>query len=106
MAADDQVKVAGLAVVTPLTGANRLGLDGVVSTSKKRSSVLVPVVLLAVTVKVFKPEAADVVETFRNTELVGATLLVLRLAEVPAPPPLTDKLTGSENVPKAVKSIV
>ena len=64
-----------------------------------------PVVLLPLMVKVLVPEDAPVVVTLRVTEVVGVTLLVLREADIPGPPPLTDRLTGSAKVPKAVTSI-
>ena len=53
-------------------------------------------------VKVLVPDDAPVVVTVRVTEVVGVTLFALREADVPGPPPLTDRLTGSANVPKAV----
>ena len=95
----------GFEAVVPPTGAVKVGVAGVVKTSSTTSRVFVPVVLLPLMLKVLTPDDAPVVVTVRVTEVVGVTLLALREADVPEPPPLTERLTGSANVPKAVKSI-
>ena len=99
------MNTVGFEAVAPPTGEVKVGVAGAVKMSSTTSSVFVPVVLLPLMVKVLVADDAPVVVTVRVTEVVGVTLLALREADVPEPPPLTDRLTGSAKVPKAVTSM-
>ena len=99
------MKTVGFEAVAPPAGEVKVGAAGAVKTSSTTSKVFVPVVLLPIMVKVLVPEDVPVVVTVRVMEVVGVTLFVLREADVPGPPPLTERLTGSAKVPKAVRSI-